>query len=223
MTEQTAEAPARPTIGALAKALASFQAEMPTVTKNHTATVKSDKGSYSYTYAGLADVSEAAMPLLAKHGLSFSTLPSGQTLVGMLLHESGESLTASLPINGATPQQIGSSLTYMRRYLLGCMTGVVTDDDDDGQQAQQAATRRKPAQRQQAAPPPEPERPSNEISAAQLAKIGALMNELGIKGRDEALGYVASKVGRPVESRNDLSKSEAHTLIESLEADKAAS
>jgi hypothetical protein len=221
MTEQTAEAQARPTIGALAKALAAFQAEMPTVTKNHTATVKSDKGSYSYTYAGLADVSEAAMPLLAKHGLSFSTLPSGQTLVGMLLHESGESLTASLPINGATPQQIGSSLTYMRRYLLGCMTGVVTDDDDDGQQAQQAATRRKPAPRQQAAPPPAPE--GNGISTAQLAKIGALMNELGIKGRDEALGYVASKVGRPVESRNDLSKSEAHTLIESLEADKAAS
>jgi hypothetical protein len=221
MTEQTTEAQPRPTIGALAKALAAFQAEMPTVTKNHTATVKSDKGSYSYTYAGLADVSEAAMPLLAKHGLSFSTLPSGQTLVGMLLHESGESLTASLPINGATPQQIGSSLTYMRRYLLGCMTGVVTDDDDDGQQAQQAATRRKPAPRQQAAPPPAPA--GNGITTAQLAKIGALMNELGIKGRDEALGYVASKVGRPVESRNDLSKSEAHTLIESLEADKAQS
>jgi hypothetical protein len=139
----------------------------------------------------------------------------------MLLHESGESLTASLPINGATPQQIGSSLTYMRRYLLGCMTGVVTDDDDDGQQAQQAATKRKPAPRQQATPPPAPE--GNEISAAQLAKIGALMNELGIKGREEALGYVASKVGRPVESRNDLSKSEAHTLIDALEADKAAS
>lgn len=220
MTEQTAEAPARPTIGALAKALAAFQAEMPTVTKNHTATVKSDKGSYSYTYAGLADVSEAAMPLLAKHGLSFSTLPSGQALVGMLLHESGESLTASLPINGATPQQIGSSLTYMRRYLLGCMTGVVTDDDDDGQQAQQAATKRKPAQRQQAATPP-PE--GNEITAAQLAKIGALMNELGIKERAEALGYVASQVGRQVESRNDLSRSEAHTLIDALEADKAAS
>ena len=221
MTETTTE-PARPTLGALAKALAAFQAEMPTVTKNHTATVKSDKGSYSYTYAGLADVSEAAMPLLAKHGLSFSTLPTGQTLVGMLLHESGESLTASLPINGTTPQQIGSSLTYMRRYLLGCMTGVVTDDDDDGQQAQQAATKRKPSQRQ-AAPPPPREEGGNGITPAQLGKIGALMGELGIKGRDEALGYVASKVGRPVESRNDLSKSEAHTLIESLEADKAAS
>jgi hypothetical protein len=81
------------------------------------------------------------------------------------------------------------------------------------------------AQVAQAAPrePAAPREDPNKISTAQLAKIGALMNELGIKDRDEALGYVASKVGRPVESRNDLSKSEAHTLIESLEADKAAS
>ena len=36
------------------------------------------------------------------------------------------------PINGRTPQEIGSAITYARRYLLGCLTGVVTDDDDDG-------------------------------------------------------------------------------------------
>ncbi len=229
MTETTVETP-RPPVGALAKALAEFQAEMPTVPKKHTATVKSDKGSYSYTYAGLADVSEAAMPLLAKHGLSFVTLPSGQTLVGMLLHESGESLTAALPINGATPQQIGSSLTYMRRYLLGCMTGVVTDDDDDGQLAeQQARAPRKratpPPQRQAAPPPDEGEPEGNGISKAQLGKIGALMGELGIRERDEALGYVAGVIGRAVESRNDLTKAEASKVIESLaaDADRAAS
>lgn len=218
MTETMPEASTRPPIGALAKALAEFQAEMPTVPKKHTATVKSDKGSYSYTYAGLADVSEAAMPLLAKHGLSFSTLPSGQTLVGILLHESGESLTASLPINGATPQQIGSSLTYMRRYLLGCMTGVVTDDDDDGQLAEQAKPRKRiapPAQRQ--APPPEEN--GDGISKAQLGKMGALMGELGITERAEALGYVKGCIGRDVESRNDLSKAEASKVIEALAAD----
>ena len=222
MTETTAErALERPALDQLATALAAFQAEMPTVAKAHTAQVRSEKGSYSYTYAGLADVSEAAMPLLARHGLSFSCLPGNGVLTGILLHSSGQSLTASLPINGSTPQQVGSSLTYMRRYLLGCMTGVVTDDDDDGQQAQQA-TKRKPAQRQAAAPPPPPrEESGNAITTAQLGKIGALMGELGIKERAEALGYVANAIGRTVESRNDLSKSEAHRVIESLEADKA--
>ena len=153
MTGEQAAEP-RP-LDQLATALAAFQTEMPTVPKSHTATVKSDKGSYSYTYADLADVSEAAMPLLAKHGLSFSTLPGPGALTGMLLHKSGQYLTASLPITGGTPQQVGSSLTYMRRYLLGCMTGIVTDDDDDGliAQASPSASGRKPAGK--AAPEPD--------------------------------------------------------------------
>ena len=78
---------------------------------------------------------DATRPVLAKHGLAFTALPGGGQLVGMLLHESGQTLTGSLPISGGTPQALGSSITYGRRYLLGCMTGLVTDDDDDGQVA----------------------------------------------------------------------------------------
>lgn len=61
------------------------------------------------------------------------------------------------------------------------------------------------------------------VTKSQLAKIGALMGKggLGITDRDEALGYVASKVARPIESRSDLSKQEASVLIDSLEADVA--
>lgn len=225
MTDMPTEAPV-PQLDQIAAALAAFQAEMPTVPKSHTATVKSDKGSYSYTYAGLADVSEAAMPLLAKHGLSFSTLPSNGVLTGMLLHKSGQSLTASLPINGNTPQQVGSSLTYMRRYLLGCMTGVVTDDDDDGQLAQQAKkprAARQPArppvapQRDDDPPPPDDEPEGNAITPAQVKKIGASMSELGLTNRDAALDYVAGVIGRTVASRNDLTKVEAHKVIDALE------
>lgn len=131
----------------LAAALAAFQAEMPTVTKSHKASVPTKAGgSYSYTYADLADVSAAVTPLLAKHGLSFSCCPRpaerGYELVGRLLHSSGESIEGSLPLNGSTPQELGSSLTYMRRYLLGAITGVVTDDDDDGHTATVAAKRK---------------------------------------------------------------------------------
>ena len=122
----------------IAAALAHFQAEVPTVAKTKTAKL----GTYSYTYAGLADVTEAAMPLLSKHGLAFITTPSNGVLTGMLIHTSGQSITGSLPITGGTPQAIGSSLTYMRRYLLGCMTGLVTDEDDDGQAAQAPSARR---------------------------------------------------------------------------------
>lgn len=125
----------------LAKALAAFQADLPKVGKDKTATVPTKTGGqYKYTYADLGTLTHTVIPLLNKHGLSFVTTPritegGGYELVGVLLHTSGESLEGALPIYGRQPQEIGSAVTYARRYLLGCMTGVVTEDDDDGKAA----------------------------------------------------------------------------------------
>ena len=137
------------TIGELAEALAQVQAALPVVHKGNRATVPTKSGgSYSYTYADLSDVTAAALPLLSQHGLAFTCSPRsgerGWELSGMLSHSSGEWIAGALPLNGSTPQELGSSITYMRRYLLGALTGLVTDDDDDGNTAQRAA--RKPQQ-----------------------------------------------------------------------------
>ena len=146
MTSQRAE-PGTPR--SLAAALAAFQGAMPVVAKTKTAHLRGKDGqpTYSYSYAGLAEVSAAASPLLAEHGLSFTCTPAideqGRiTLLGILQHTSGDQLTGQLPISGSTPQQVGSALTYARRYLLGCMTGIVTDDDDDGAMASQKRPRK---------------------------------------------------------------------------------
>lgn len=213
----------------LAAALAKFQAEMPTVAKGKTA----NAGTYSYKYADLADVTAVAMPLLSKNGLSFICKPQvtdrGQVLTGVLLHESGEREEGSLIIAGSNrPQDVGSALTYARRYLFGCMTGIVTENDDDGAIAQQATKRapRKKAERVKAAPPDDPwyDAPpaspeARQISAEQLAKMGAQMKDAGITDREKALLYVSDVVGRPIASRNDLSRAEASNVINALQAD----
>jgi hypothetical protein len=186
----------------LAAALVAFQKEMPTVAKNHTA----NTGTYSYTYADLRDVSEAAMPLLTKHGLSFVTLPGNGALTGMLLHESGQHITGSLPIGGGSPQQIGSALTYMRRYLLGCMTGIVTDDDDDGS----LASRPRPA-----AVPESPPQDAKPATDEQTRQIAMLANDIGID-RDAKLAGVAQLVGRPVASTSELTEDEAENVVSSM-------
>lgn len=146
----------------LATALAAFQAEAPPVAKNHTA----DTGKFRYSYADLADTTDAILPVLTRHGLSFVCIPrqtpNGYELVGTMLHLSGEKLEGALPLHGRTPQEIGSSLTYMRRYLLCAMTGVVADDDDDGQRAQAAESRT------QAEPQPEPVRPDQQALLDRL-------------------------------------------------------
>lgn len=118
-----------------AEALAAFQAELPKLDKANTA----DTGSYTYRYADLADVSSVVLPLLAKHGLSFSskpTLDEGKFVLAYVLrHVSGESDSGTYPLPSGTPQQIGSAITYARRYVLGAITGVAPDADDDGKAA----------------------------------------------------------------------------------------
>jgi len=127
--------------GTLATALVAFQKELPKVGKDRTA----DTGKFKYTYADLATITHTVFPLLSKHGLAFSTFGrangDGYELVGVLLHESGETLEGALPLYGRSPQEIGSGVTYARRYLLGSMTGVVTEDDDDAQTAQRQPQR----------------------------------------------------------------------------------
>ncbi len=129
---------------ALAAALVAFQKELPKVAKDKTATVrhKDGGGSHSYTYTDLGTLTHTVVPLLTKHGLAFTcggrATESGYELVGTLIHESGQFIESSLPIYGRQPQEIGSAITYARRYLLGSMTGVVTEDDDDGKAATKA-------------------------------------------------------------------------------------
>jgi hypothetical protein len=118
----------------LVKALVAFQSEMPTVGKDKI------NPHFKSRYADISSITEDVMPVLAKHGLAFSCQPrsadNGYEIVGVLIHESGDTITGALPLFGNDAQKIGSSITYARRYLLCALTGVVTgDEDDDGNMA----------------------------------------------------------------------------------------
>jgi hypothetical protein len=193
----------------IAKALAALQAELPTVAKSKRANV----GQYGYTYADLSDVSEAVMPLLSKHGLAFTAPPShredGYYLVGILLHESGEYIEGDYPLSGHKPQEIGSAITYGRRYLLGCMTGVVTDDDELAQQA------KKPTKRTAAQKPP-PAETGEVMTDKTRAQMFALLNERGITDKERQIAGITAAIGRTVTSRSELTEAEAQTVIKSL-------
>lgn len=69
------------------------------------------------------------------------------------------------------------------------------------------------------APKPEPAVDPDAITPAQVKKMAAAMGDLGMTDRKMALGYVADVIGREVESRNDLTKAEAHKVIDALERD----
>lgn len=123
--------------GSLTRALVEIQKDLPVVGKTQTAEVAMrGGGTYSYSYATLGDVTDAAMPLLRAHNIAWVCVPrqsasGGYELVGTLLHVSGEKIEGALPLHGNDPQVIGGAMTYFRRYLLGSMLGIITDTDPD--------------------------------------------------------------------------------------------
>lgn len=130
-------------------ALAAFQAEVPKMSKDETAKVKSEKANYTYGYAGLDQFVEVVEPVLGKHGLAVTSIttfdPQGNFILEVtLVHESGEELGPSVwPLPDPRrygPQDIGSSMTYGRRYLGWGLTGTFPGGiDDDGAKAQASA------------------------------------------------------------------------------------
>jgi hypothetical protein len=230
------------TTPALNAALAKVQAQLPKLERDRTVTVEPKdpkKPPYSYSYATLANVTDAILPLLAKHGLAFTAFPGAGSDGKMclryhLLHDSGESLSGEFPISGEGGiQMIGGRITYARRYCLAAVVGVAADEDDESRldtdraprTAQRAAapakrqTAAKPAGRtaQRAAPPPLPGDGPQPYTAPQRAKMMALFGQLGIDDRAERLDICSRIVGRDLASANELTKDEARRLIDVLE------
>ena len=88
-------------------------------------------------YADLESVWDACRDLLSANGLAVVQLPgeyfeNTMALTTIITHSSGEwiSQQMSLPVTKPDAQGAGSALTYMRRYALAAVVGVVQADDD---------------------------------------------------------------------------------------------
>ena len=121
------------TVKELATALAKAQAKMKAAVKDST------NPFYKSKYADLTSVWEACREALTANGLSVTQFPGFEpgepwaaTVTTVLLHTSGEWIkgTAGAPLKTADAQGVGSAITYLRRYALAAVTGVVQEDDD---------------------------------------------------------------------------------------------
>lgn len=121
------------------KAMVNFMKNPPKITKNRKVEFKNVK----YSHATLDRVVEKLRPALLQHGLSFQWIPStseqGKTCVTCrVTHEEGhfeESVLEAPPDNTGSKnsnQAIGSTLTYLQRYSLLSILGLVAEEDTDG-------------------------------------------------------------------------------------------
>ena len=88
-------------------------------------------------YADLESVWDACRSLLSENGLAVMQFPGEyydgtMHLTTILTHKSGEWIgqDMSVPVTKPDAQGAGSALTYMRRYALAAVVGVVQADDD---------------------------------------------------------------------------------------------
>jgi hypothetical protein len=127
----------------LLKALAKFQSEVPTIHEN-------TKG-FNYTYSDLNTIFKVIKPLLSKHGLGFTQPLDGDKVKTIVYHvDSGESIESSINIPTGVSlkgqndyQTLGSGITYLRRYSLSCVLGLITDKDADAHGEQVTAPKKK--------------------------------------------------------------------------------
>ena len=120
-------------IANLAKALSSVQGDLTHAKKD------SANPFFKSKYADLESVWDACRDLLADNNLAvaqfpgtYSDLDKSMSLTTLLTHSSGEwiSQEMSVPVTKPDAQGAGSALTYMRRYALAAVVGVVQADDD---------------------------------------------------------------------------------------------
>lgn len=119
----------------LQTALLAAQMEMPAAVINKT------NPHFKNKYADLGAVREAAIPTLSKHGLVVTQTMgwAGErfALTTRITHAAtGECIESLLPLpDEGKPQDIGSAITYMRRYGLATLAGLTSEEDDDGHTA----------------------------------------------------------------------------------------
>jgi hypothetical protein len=168
-------------------------------------------------YASLGSVVEACKEALNKNKIVFiqgshsdKELPKMICVTTRLLHESGEYIedTIAVPYVQDTPQALGSSLTYARRYGLSSLLGIVSDEDDDGNSGSVEAP--KPLD------PPKPKKPTkNELQK----KLGNLALKAGCKTLEDFTVLMKGLIGRDVKKSNELTDEELDKAIEALEAE----
>ena len=179
--------------------------EVPNFVTDETA----QAGNRTYKYLNLATILKTIKPVFEKHGLAFSQRVTfsnegeARQVIGTvetIIFDSEEQMVAcSYPffVTG-DPQQVGSAITYARRYSLYAVLGILPDKDDDGAYAKQRY-----------------ETADRAISAEQYADLVKALNAHNIPS--EARGeFINNTLNRQVRGWRGLTQTDLNSLINAV-------
>lgn len=179
--------------------------EVPNFNTDETA----QAGNRTYKYLNLATLLKNIKPIFEKHGIAFSQKVTfdgtgdGRQILGtvetIIFDENEQQTVCSYPffVTG-DPQQVGSAITYARRYSLTTVLGIFPDKDDDGGYAKQKFdTADKP------------------IGADQYATLVKAMDTHAIPS--EARGeFISGTLNRPVKGWRGITQADLTKLMDAI-------
>lgn len=179
--------------------------EVPNFSTDETA----NAGSRTYKYLNLATLLKNVKPIFAKHGLAFTQKVTfngtgdGRQILGaietIIFDDTDQMTVCAYPffVTG-DPQQVGSAITYARRYSLTAILGIFPDKDDDGSYArQQYETVDKP------------------IGADQYATLVKAMDTHSIPSETRG-EFISGTLNRPVKGWRGITQSDMTKLMDAI-------
>ena len=126
-------------INEIATALSEFQGSIKQPKLSKEVKVATRTGSnYKFRYADLSACMEASREGLKANGLAVVQMIDNDRLITLLTHKSGQWFQSVISIRNANNlayQDLGSAITYLKRYSFCAILGIVADDDDDANRA----------------------------------------------------------------------------------------
>lgn len=179
--------------------------EVPNFVTDETA----QAGNRTYKYLNLSTILKTIKPVFEKHGLAFSQRVTfsnegeARQVIGTvettIFDDKDLMVASSYPffVTG-DPQQVGSAITYARRYSLYAVLGIFPDKDDDGAYAkQQYETADRP------------------ISAEQYAELVKAMNDHNIPSGERG-DFINGTLNRRVRGWQGLTQTDLNSLMNAL-------
>lgn len=121
----------------LLEVMQKVQKEIPVIGKN--------SQGFNYRYADLPKVWESIKDVLSNNGFVITHEVTVEGVRTIASHEHGE-LSSLIPFasEGAKPQEMGSEITYYKRYNLGAIFNlIIVGEDDDAAKVQASPVKRK--------------------------------------------------------------------------------
>lgn len=142
LTEQIAASPVK--LGALTAAYIKAKLEMSPLIADKVAVINSSKGPFKYNYTDLANAYDVCEAALGKHGIgvwqdvyTYYADRYAEVEVHTLLYHAeseqyrvGGRITLRSSVATPSPQDMGTLITYARRYSLLASVGLAAEDDD---------------------------------------------------------------------------------------------